>query len=43
MITKMRMQRRLIRVEFVVVLAQEDVVWTGPVGIPNCVTNCVST
>lgn len=34
----MRIQRRLIRVEFVVELAQEDIVWTGSASIPNCVT-----
>lgn len=37
-IAKMRIRRQSIRVEFVVVFAKEDVVWTGPVGIPNCVT-----
>lgn len=29
---------QLICVEFVVVFAEEHIVWTGPVGIPNCIT-----
>lgn len=28
----------LIRVKFVVVFAEEHIVWAGPVGIPNCIT-----